>query len=88
MMSTCLFGFFDLDDVGGLPLPSLCLASRSRRWRSLRFRSSSGLITLLLMEDSEFRLILCPRDLCCSGVGGSAKMSSSGPRGFAPVRGR
>ena len=86
IMSSCLFGFLDLPDVGGLPLPSLCLASLSRRWRSLRRLSASGSMILLLIEESEF-LRRRPRDLCCSGDGGSAKMSSSFLGGFTPVRG-
>ena len=87
MISSCLFGFLDFDDVGGLLLPSLCRASRSRRCRSRLLRSSSGFITLLLIDESELRLMRV-RFLCCSGDGGSAKMSSSFPRGLAPVRGR
>ena len=88
MRSSCLFGFLGLEEeVPGLPpLSPLYLASRSRRWRSLRLRSSSETIVRLLIEESELRLGRS-RGPSFSGDAGSAKMSNSGPRGF-PLRGR
>lgn len=73
--SNLWLGFFDFDeDPWTLPLPSLCLASRSLWRRSFRRRSTSGSCSfpdLSTREESELRL---SRRGFASG--GSAKMSS------------